>query len=120
MDLLVDSHSDCFVEAALIIIYRETYLPCILRKRDRKRAAAAGLSTDITQRNLAPSHIFVAMTRFNLRPFAILLPSRRATVMALYLSVIYAYLFLLATTLATEFQKVYGFSEPNSGLIYLG
>ncbi|KAH8693353.1 major facilitator superfamily domain-containing protein [Phaeosphaeriaceae sp. PMI808] len=108
------------VEAAMLIVYRETYLPCILRKRDRKRAAAAGVSTNAAKRNLALYQLLLTITRFIFRPFAVLLRSRGATVMALYLSVIYAYLFLLATTLATEFQKVYGFSETNSGLIYLG
>jgi MFS family permease len=108
------------VEAALLIFYRETYLPCIMRKQERKRAAAAGISTDAPKRNLAPHQLLLAMMRFIGRPFVILFGSRAATVMALYLSVIYAYLFLLATTLATEFQKVYDFSETNSGLIYLG
>ncbi|KAL4745596.1 hypothetical protein BDW72DRAFT_198480 [Aspergillus terricola var. indicus] len=59
------------------------------------------------------------MLRFPCQPFVVLLGSRAATVVGIYLSVIYAYLFLLATTLATVFQEVHSFSETESGLVYI-
>ncbi|KAL3254893.1 hypothetical protein ABHI18_008647 [Aspergillus niger] len=106
------------VELAMVFVLRETYLPQIMRQRARNDAAAASQPESVAP--AAPFYtILWRLIKFLLQPFVILLGSRAATVFALYLSIVYAYLFLLATTLATVYQEVYSFSESDSGLIYL-
>lgn len=109
------------VELAMVIVYRETYLPYILRKRAQAVADLSGSPTDVPAKPRRPFYLLpIAVLRFLLQPFVILFSSRAASIIALYLSVIYAYLFLLAATMATVFQEVYHFSETSSGLIFLG
>lgn len=104
------------VELAMVLVFRETYLPYIQRQREKKSGAAAPEEAKARR----PLYMLpLEVLRFLLQPFVILFRSRPATIIALYLSIIYAYLFLLAATLATVFQQNYSFSETNSGLIYL-
>jgi hypothetical protein len=60
-----------------------------------------------------------ALILLTVRPFVILSQSRIGVLMGLYLALLYAYISLLAATLATVFQEAYGFSESQSGLIYI-
>jgi MFS family permease len=108
------------VELAMIIVYRETYLPYILRRRAQAVADLSGSAADLPVTRRPFYMLPIAVLRFLLQPFVILFRSRAATIIALYLSIIYAYLFLLAATMATVFQEVYHFSETSSGLIFLG
>ncbi|KAG4028225.1 hypothetical protein MFRU_023g00620 [Monilinia fructicola] len=110
------------VELSMLLVFRETYLPHILRQRAKKAAARSlSVATHTGKKAKHPLYMLpLVVLRFLLQPFVILLGSRAATTVALYLSIIYAYLFLLAATLATVFQEIYSFSETNSGLVYLG
>jgi MFS family permease len=110
------------VELGMIVVYRETYLPHILRRRERATADLTdSAADDVPVKPTLPIYMWpMAVLRFLLQPFVILFGSRAATIIALYLSIIYAYLFLLAATMATVFQEVYGFSETSSGLVFLG
>jgi hypothetical protein len=40
--------------------------------------------------------------------------------MSLYVAIVYGYLYLIMTTITTEFENVYGISEANIGLTFLG
>jgi hypothetical protein len=121
LDILADGYLTSVVEVAMILVYRETYLPYILRRQEQ---AIADLSSseadDVPVKPRRPLNMLpIALLRFLLQPFVILFRSRPATIIALYLSIIYTYLFLLAATMATVFQEVYLFSETSSGLIFL-
>ncbi|CAJ2505646.1 Uu.00g130400.m01.CDS01 [Anthostomella pinea] len=110
------------VELAMLFVFRETYLPRILRQREKKtKVRSRAVAAPATAEARVPVYLLpLAGLRFVLQPFVILFGSRAATVVALYLSIIYSYLFLLAATLASVFQEIYLFSEAGSGLIYLG
>lgn len=104
----------------MFVLMKETYVP-ILRKRALKKA---GVAHDTMQ---GPSKYWKgwnlgtlkALGLLVVRPFVILSSSRMAVIMAVYLGILFGYLSLLASTNATVFQQVYGFSESQSGLIYI-
>lgn len=108
------------IQPFLILVLKESYVP-IIRKR-----ALQSVQVEVVDAP-APSKYLLgwnwstarAILLLIVRPFIILSSSRVAVLMALYLSVLYAYLGLLAANMATVFQQVYGFSESQSGLVYM-
>lgn len=103
-----------------VLVLRESYLP-VIRKKALKKSGVALVSN-----NEKPKYFqgwnwatVKALTLLIVRPFTILSSSRVAVLMALYLSILFGYLSLLASTMATVFQDVYGFSESQSGLVYI-
>lgn len=108
------------IQPFFIAVLKETYLPVIRRK-------ALARAQGSMEKAAAPSKYLLgwnwstveALSLLVIRPFIILSRSRVAMLMALYLSILYAYLGLLAANLATVFQQVYAFSESQSGLVYM-
>lgn len=108
------------IQPIIIGVLKESYVP-IIRKRALLKA-----SIDV-EKVPSPSKYLLgwnlksvkAISLLAVRPFIILGSSRVAVLMALYLSVLYAYLGLLAANMATVYQQVYGFSESQSGLVYM-
>ncbi|KAF7557584.1 hypothetical protein G7Z17_g621 [Cylindrodendrum hubeiense] len=101
-------------------VLRESYVP-VLRRRALDKASPTrekirSSSKYLVGWNMATLKALILLT---IRPFIILSSSRIAMLLALYLSLLFAYLSLLAATLATIFQDIYGFSESQSGLIYI-
>ena len=82
-----------------------------MRQRAKNDAAAASQPESV-----APAAPFYTipwrLIKFLLQPFVIVLGSRAARVIALYLSIVYAYLFLLATTLATVYRRSIPLQNP--------
>jgi MFS family permease len=102
------------------VVMKESYLPVLRKKALRK----AGIAQE--KLNSPPKYwkgwnltTVKAISLLVIRPLIILNTSRIAVIMALYLAIIFGYLSLLASTNATVFQDVYGFSESQSGLIYI-
>lgn len=108
------------VQPFLMIVLKETYLPVIHCKAVGKANAGTEKVTEPPKYfkgwNLATLKL---LSLLMIRPFTILSSSRVAVLMTLYLSILYAYLALLAANLATVFQEAYGFSESRSGLVYM-
>lgn len=118
----------------MAFVLKESYVPVIRRRALKKAGASAGAGAGTgaaskeknasspspgkywTGWNMATAKAFALLA---IRPFIILSSSGIAVLMGLYLSMLFAYLSLLAATLATVFQEVYGFSESQSGLIYI-
>ncbi len=104
----------------MAFVLKESYVP-VIRRRALKKARSN------QEKTKSPSKYFTgwnmatvkALALLAVRPFIILSSSRVAVLMALYLSILFGYLSLLASTLATVFQEVYGFSESQSGLVYI-
>ncbi|KAI1110458.1 MFS general substrate transporter [Nemania sp. NC0429] len=96
----------------MFVVMKETYVP-ELRRRALKKS---GLAQDGLR---GPSKYWKgwnmgtlrALALLVVRPFVILGSSRMAVIMAVYLGILFGYLSLLASTNATVFQDVYGFSE---------
>ncbi|GIK04364.1 hypothetical protein Aspvir_008445 [Aspergillus viridinutans] len=102
------------------LVSKESYVPAIRRKALRKASSneerVSLMSKYITGWNM---DTVKALALLVIRPFAILSSCRIAVLMGLYLAVLFAYISLMAATLATIFQDVYGFSESQSGLVYI-
>lgn len=97
-----------------LCVMRETYLPVLRQKENNEKISSR--SKYFKGWNWST---FKGLFLLAIRPFTILFGSSVAIIMACYLSIHYAYLSLLAATLATTFQDAYGFSESHSGLIYI-
>ncbi len=104
----------------MAVVLKESYVPVIRRRALKKESSNEEMVR-------SPPKYFIGwnmatvkgLALLIIRPFVILSSSRIAVLMAFYLSILYAYLSLLAATLATVFQEVYGFSESQSGLVYI-
>ena len=60
------------------------------------------------------------LRRAIVRPTKMLFLSPIVALLSLYMAVVYAYLYLLFTTISSLFEDVYGFSQGAAGLAYLG
>lgn len=97
-----------------LCVMRETYLPVLRREEHNEKISSRSKYFKGWKWSTIKGLCLLAV-----RPFTILFSSNVAIIMACYLSIHYAYLSLLAATLATTFQDAYGFSESHSGLIYI-
>ncbi|KAH6957866.1 major facilitator superfamily domain-containing protein [Ilyonectria sp. MPI-CAGE-AT-0026] len=107
------------IVAGMFFIMRESYAPVILEKKARRLRKETGntqlrsklddglSSTDLLKRSIV-------------RPMRLLLFSPICTIFAVYLAVVYGYLYLLFTSITYVFEDIYGFNTKTVGLVYLG
>ncbi|KAI1123902.1 MFS general substrate transporter [Nemania abortiva] len=101
-----------------IVVLKETYVPVLRRKALKKQE----LHREKAASERFPNGKWVSAKMLLLlvfRPFVILVSSRIAVLMGLYIVICFGYLSILNSTNATVFQEAYGFSEGTSGLVYL-
>ncbi|KAB8068149.1 major facilitator superfamily domain-containing protein [Aspergillus leporis] len=102
------------------VVLKESYAPVVHRKALKKTSFSEEevrwSPKYFTGWNMATVK---ALALLAVRPFIILSKSRIAVLMGLYLALLFAFISLLAATIATVFQDAYGFSESQSGLIYI-
>lgn len=101
------------------LFLRETYTPTILERRAhllRKSTGNPKIRSHFTSRLPLKTVFNTALTR----PIKMLIFSPIILLMSLFLTVTYAYMFLLFTTFPTVFANTYGFSTGTIGLTYLG
>ena len=103
----------------MVFTMKETYAPVILhRKVERLRKETGNpLLRSKLDVGLSPGDYF---KRGIVRPFKMLLLSPICIVFALYISVVYGYLYLMFTSITEVFQRYYGFGSGTVGLVYLG
>ena len=93
-----------FVSLLMVAVLKESYVPVIQRKALNKanpnREEISSRQKYFTGWNLATVRGLVLLA---IRPFVILNSSRIALVMGLYLAILFAYVSLLAATIATVF-----------------
>ncbi|KAF7544470.1 hypothetical protein G7Z17_g9927 [Cylindrodendrum hubeiense] len=104
---------------AMLFFMRESYAPVILARKAARLRKETGneflrskLDTGCSRTDLFKRSI--------IRPAKLLLFSPICTVFALYIAVVYGYLYLLFTSVPYVFKKSYNFSTSSSGLVYLG
>ncbi|EED23150.1 bicyclomycin resistance protein, putative [Talaromyces stipitatus ATCC 10500] len=104
---------------AMFFCCSETYAPILLeRKAQRLRKTTNNpLLRSKLDRNLSPRDYFI---RSIVRPIKLLFLSPICTIFAVYLAIVYGYLYLLFTSFSEVFTTVYGFNTGTSGLSYLG
>ncbi|KAJ5724727.1 Efflux pump [Penicillium malachiteum] len=103
----------------MFIFLRETYPVVLLSqkaKRLRKETNNPHLKSAL-QLDLSPAELF---KRAIFRPFKMLFRSPIVISLSIYVAFIYGILYLLFTTITSDFTDIYGFSQGTSGLAYLG
>ncbi|CZT44713.1 related to multidrug resistant protein [Rhynchosporium secalis] len=110
--------SGAFGVASLIVL-RETYAATILRKKTMRLRKSTGnnLLRSRLDAGLSPKDLFV---RAIIRPAKLLAFSPVVLVSAIYVGVVYGYLYLLFTTFTPVFEEVYDFTTGSVGLAFLG
>jgi multidrug resistance protein len=102
-----------------LVFIRETYGPTILAKKTARLQKETG-NLELRSKlevGLAPMDFFLHSI---VRPTKLLFFSPIAALLAVYVGVIYGYLYLLFTTFTLVFQEQYGFSSGAVGLTFLG
>lgn len=103
-----------FNAVMMAIFYRETYAPLILRRENRRSEARLLLNSGS---ELSP---WAGLRRGIRRPFKLLVLSPLGALLALYMALIYGFLYHLISSISQVFVHTYGFSSNLSGLAYLG
>lgn len=108
-------------ELAFLAFFRETYRPTILRKKAR------ALREETGNRNLRCKYDndnfetgWGVLRRAIVRPAQMLVNSPIVALLAIYVSVVYGFCYILLTTLTEVFEATYGFTQGEAGLAYLG
>jgi len=110
---------DATVVVTMLVFMRESYAPVILERKAAKLRKETG---DQRYRSRLDSGLTggALIKRNIVRPFKLLIFSPICTVFALYMALVYGYLYLLFTSVAFVFQQSYHFSTSMVGLVYIG
>ncbi len=106
---------------AFLAFVRETYKPKILRKK----AGALWNSTDdkdirCKYDNDNSETAWRILWQAVNRPMQMFVKSPIVALLAVYVSVVYGFLYILLTTITEVFESTYGFTQGEAGLVYLG
>lgn len=107
------------LSSVFLVFSGETYAPVILERRTRRLRKETGnprLRSKLDA-GLSPSDYF---KRGILRPFKMLVFSPVCIICGIYVGLVYAYLYLMFTSLTPLFMRIYHFSTVDSGLTFLG
>lgn len=91
-----------FWAVMMFVFARETYAPVILR-------------TQVVQPKLS-EHLGTGI----LRPLKLLVKSPISTICAIYMAVVYGYLYLMFSSITQVFEEYYGFDTNIVGLVFVG
>lgn len=106
------------VSLLFLSLARETYAPVLLqRKVDRVRKETGNENLrHIYDKGLAPRD---RMRLGLVRPFKLLFVSQIGALCALYMTVVYGYLYLMFSSMTEVFTHTYGFSSDIAGLAFV-
>jgi len=107
------------VTVAMFCFARESYAPVLLQRKTERLRKETGndLLRSKLDAGLSPSDYF---KRGIIRPLKMLVFSPICIVFAIYMSIIYGYLYLMFTSISDVFTRGYGFSTSTVGLVFLG
>lgn len=108
-----------FVSLVFLLLAEETYAPVLLQRkvnRLRKETGNPHLHHAL-DKGLSPR----ALIKLSIvRPLKLLFLSPIGAICALYMAVVYGYLYLMFTSITQVFTETYGFSSNIAGLAFLG
>ncbi|KAL9615957.1 MAG: hypothetical protein Q9160_009117 [Pyrenula sp. 1 TL-2023] len=107
------------LEVAFIAIFRETYRVTILRRKAARARKATRNDSLRPKEDLAVSRRSI-LKRALVRPLKIMFLSPIVILLAVYTATVYAYLYLIMTTITEVFEDVYRFEDGPVGLSFLG
>ncbi|KAK0611396.1 bicyclomycin resistance protein [Immersiella caudata] len=104
---------------AMIFFARETYAPILLQRKVERLRKETGneLLRSKLDAGLTPKEYF---RRGIIRPLKMLIFSPYCIIFAIYISILYGYLYLMFTSITDVFMRGYGFSTATVGLVFLG
>jgi MFS family permease len=107
------------IELGFIAFFRETYKVTILRRKAQRLRNETGnkLLRPAIER---PKGIEAFLQKGLIRPARMICLSPVLMLLAIYVSVIFAYLYILLTTLTPVFEATYSFSTRSASLVYIG
>ncbi|OCK82598.1 MFS general substrate transporter [Lepidopterella palustris CBS 459.81] len=108
-----------FTSTVSILFLKETYAPILLERKTKRLIQETG-NTELHSKfgsKKSPKTLFWTAIR---RPLTMLATDPIVTILALYIAVVFAYLYLLFTTFPTIFAEQYHFSRGTQGLAYIG
>ncbi|TLD14218.1 uncharacterized protein PgNI_03522 [Pyricularia grisea] len=108
-----------FMSIAMMLFMKETYAPVILERKAAKLRKERGneLLRSKLDAGMSAKDYF---TRSIVRPLKLIALSPITQIFAIYLGIVYGYLYLLFTTITTVFTDSYNFTSSTAGLAYLG
>jgi MFS family permease len=108
-----------FNTAMMLLFMPETFAPVLLARKTAKLRKETGntLLRSKLDAGLSATDYF---KRGIVRPLRMLVFSPIVLIFALYMAVIYSYLYLLFTSMTEVFEEFYGFSTGTVGLSFLG
>lgn len=113
-----------FFSGALTVIgflfIPETFAPVLLRKRAQRLSQATGQHYMSRQDSAQPTKTKEVFAKALAMPWILLLKEPIVALMAVYLSIIYAILYMLFTAFPIVFQKERGWSPGVGGLAFVG
>jgi len=105
--------------ACSITFMRETYEPVLLQRKVNRLKKETG-NQNLHSKLDSGLPVRTYFVRALVRPTKMLFLSPIVLALSIYMAVVYGYLYLLFTTLTLVFERDYGFSSGNVGLVFLG
>jgi multidrug resistance protein len=102
-----------------ITFMRETYEPLLLQRKVNRLKKETG-NQNLRSKLDSGLPVRAYFVRALVRPTKMLFLSPIVLALSIYMAVVYGYLYLLFTTLTLVFERDYGFSGGNVGLVFLG
>ncbi|KAL8742888.1 MAG: hypothetical protein Q9190_004695 [Brigantiaea leucoxantha] len=107
------------IEIAFVLFFRETYKVHLLREKARNLRKHTGDASYQSEHDEDMS-VKSFFTSSILRPVRMMILSPMILFLSLYVSVVFAYTYIMFTTMTEVFQSRYGFSTGSAGLTFLG
>jgi MFS family permease len=108
-----------FTTIMMLLFMPETFAPVLLDRKTKKLRKQTGnqMLRSKLDAGLSPADY---IKRGIVRPLRLLIFSPITFIFALYMAVVYSYLYLLFTSMTEVFEEFYGFSTGTVGLSFLG
>lgn len=109
-------------ELGFLAFFRETYEPIIVRDKARRLRKETGNTKlrckyDTVENSQTVRRVLLGSCD---RPLRMLVGTPTVALLAMYVSVVYGFLYILLTTITVVFESIYGFTQGEAGLAYLG
>ncbi|KAI6484354.1 hypothetical protein MCOR12_005325 [Pyricularia oryzae] len=108
-----------FMSICMMVFMKETYAHVILDRKTAKLRKETG-NEQLRSKLDAGLSTTDYFKRSIVRPLKLMAFSPITQIFAIYLAIVYGYLYLVFTTITSVFTETYGFSSSTAGLAFLG
>ncbi|KAF2785975.1 MFS general substrate transporter [Melanomma pulvis-pyrius CBS 109.77] len=107
------------IELGFVFFFRETYKVAILQRKTKRLCKETG-NEQLRSAIERPRGFEAFLQKGLIRPARMICLSPVLVLLAIHVSVIFAYLYILLTTMTAVFERNYGFSTRSAGFVYIG